>query len=182
MGVAFIWVFVFRADVDSARKPNRPERTVATDTFRYYDTASTSAPREKFFDSVLQSRVDHYLAEDLRKAPDDRVSTGAKSAKPARLSTGMPVGRPTTGFRQFSAVGSLLSLSINERQNKLARQNPPAGKPTMSATEVVVERFETESANRPPHARARLAYLARPTHLAGRQDEHHPSSLLLPSS
>jgi len=100
------------------------------------------------FDSVLQERFDDYLAQDI---DDDHTITGAESAEPARLATGVPVGRPTTGFRQFSAVGSL--LSINERQNKLARRNPPAGKPIMIATDVVVERFELEPANNPTHAR-----------------------------
>jgi hypothetical protein len=100
------------------------------------------------FDSFLQRRFDHYLTQDLRRA---RTITGADSAKPARLATGVPVGRPTTGFRQFSAVGSL--LSINEWQNKLARQNPPAGKPIMIATDVVVERFELEPTDSPTHAR-----------------------------
>jgi hypothetical protein len=100
------------------------------------------------FKSILQNRFDHYLAQDI---DDDHTITGAQSAEPARLATGVPVGRPTTGFRQFSAVGSL--LSINERQNKLAGRNPPAGAPIMIATDVVVERFELEPAVNPTHAR-----------------------------
>lgn len=104
--------------------------------------------KDPVFASALQARFDHYLRQDI---DNDRTITGAKSAEPARLATGVPVGRPTTGFRQFSAVGSL--LSINERQNKLARRYPPAGKPIMIATDVVVERFELEPANNPTHAR-----------------------------
>jgi hypothetical protein len=107
--------------------------------------------KDPVFNSVLQRRFDHYLAQDLAKVRLERTITGAESAKPARLATGVPVGRPTTGFRQFSAVGSL--LSINERQNKLARRNPPAGKPIMISTDVVVERFELEPADHPTHAR-----------------------------
>ncbi|KIM35070.1 hypothetical protein M413DRAFT_432890 [Hebeloma cylindrosporum] len=107
--------------------------------------------KDQVFDSVLQRRFDHYLAQDVAQDPAERTITGVESAKPARLATGVPVGRPTTGFRQFSAVGSL--LSINERQNKLARRNPPAGNPLMIATNVVVERFELEPANNPTHAR-----------------------------
>ena len=109
--------------------------------------------KDPVFHSVLQKRFDYYLAEDLLKEVNDRIITGAESAKPARLATGVPVGRPTTGFRQFSAVGSL--LSINEWQNKLAKRDPPAGSPLMIATDVVVERFETEPANgdHPSHAR-----------------------------
>ena len=103
------------------------------------------------FNSVLQERFDHYLEQDIDLDDDDRTITGAQSAEPARLATGVPVGRPTTGFRQFSAVGSL--LSINERQNKLAKRKPPAGRPIMIATDVVVERFELEPAVNPTHAR-----------------------------
>jgi hypothetical protein len=107
--------------------------------------------QDSVFASVLQKRFDYYLTQDLAKVRGERIIAGAESAKPARLATGVPVGRPTTGFRQFSAVGSL--LSINERHNKLAKQNPPAGKPIMIATDVVVERFELEPANKPTHAR-----------------------------
>ncbi len=105
--------------------------------------------RDPVFDSALQKRFNHHLSAGLALIP------GAESAKPARLATGVPVGRPTTGFRQFSTVGPL--LEIHRRQNRLARQHPPAGNPILIATDVVVERFEVEPANgqagTPAHAR-----------------------------
>ena len=115
----------------------------------------------------MQTRFDYYLALDLDE--DGPTITGAESAKPARLVTGVPVGK--TGFRRFSAVGSL--LSINERQNKLARRNPPAGKPIVIATGVVAERFELDRADNLTHAR--ILHTSRgPLTLGGRQDERHP--------
>jgi hypothetical protein len=102
------------------------------------------------YKSVLQKQFDRYLRSALDDGPVD--IPGALCTEPARLATGVPIGLPTQGFRQFSAVGSL--LSINEWQNKLARQNPPAGSPIMIATEVVVERFEVEGpGGKPTHAR-----------------------------
>ena len=102
------------------------------------------------YKSVLQKQFDRYLRSALDGNPD--TIPGALCTEPARLATGVPIGLPTQGFRQFSVVGSL--LSINEWQNKLARQNPPAGNPIMIATDVVVERFEVEGpAGKPTHAR-----------------------------
>lgn len=99
------------------------------------------------YKSVLQKQFDRYLRSGVPAA-----IPGALCTEPARLATGVPIGLPTQGFRQFSAVGSL--LSINEWQNKLARQNPPAGNPIMIATDVIVERFEIEGpGGKPTHAR-----------------------------
>ena len=110
--------------------------------------------RDPVFDSALQKWFDHHLSTRLASIP------GAQSAEPARLATGVPVGRPTTGFRQFSTVGPL--LAINGRQNRLARQNPPGGNPIMIATEVVVQRFEVEPENGPgTHAHARALHTSR---------------------
>lgn len=106
------------------------------------------------FKSALQKRFDHYLSTGLGYIP------GAQSVEPARLATGVPVGRPTTGFRQFSTVGPL--LAINGRQNRLARQNPPAGRPIMIATDVVVERFEVDPESGPgTRAHARVLHTSR---------------------
>ena len=110
--------------------------------------------RDPVFDSALQKRFDHYLSAGLAHIP------GARSAEPARLATGAPVGGPTTGFRRFSTVGPL--LAINRRQNKLARQNPPAGNPIIIATDVVVQRFEVEPENGPgTHAHACVLHTSR---------------------
>lgn len=97
---------------------------------------------------MLQGLFDGYLSSGLtaRKIP------GAEHTEPARLATGVFVGTPTRAYRQFSAIGPL--LKINEDQNDLARKDPPAGRPIMIATDVVVERFEVESAdNGKLHAR-----------------------------
>ncbi|KAF8815948.1 hypothetical protein BYT27DRAFT_7209385 [Phlegmacium glaucopus] len=110
------------------------------------------------FRANLQGPFDHYLDENLAGGVNDRIPR-ALSAKPARLATGVPVGRPTTGFRHFSTVGSL--LSINEFQNKLARRNPPAGKPIMMVTDVVVEHFEVEPARGSQPAHARVLHTSR---------------------
>ena len=94
--------------------------------------------KDPIFD-VLQGLFDGYLSSGLtaRKIP------GAEHTEPARLATGVFVGTPTRAYRQFSAIGPL--LKINEDQNDLARKDPPAGRPIMIATDVVVERFEVES-------------------------------------
>jgi hypothetical protein len=104
------------------------------------------------FESTLQTRFQYYLDRDIHLNAGNRIG-GALQAEHARLATGVPIGVKTTGYRQFSVIGSL--LAINERQNKLARQNPPAGKPIMIATDVVVERFEVEGTDpvHPTHAR-----------------------------
>lgn len=86
---------------------------------------------------VLQGLFDDYLSNGLK------AITRAKNAEPARLATGVFIGIPTQGFRQFSTVGPL--LKINEDQNVLALKDPPKGQPIMIATDVVVERFDVES-------------------------------------
>ena len=85
---------------------------------------------------VMQGLFDDYLSNGLKKI------TRAENAEPARLATGVFIGVPTWGFRQFSTVGPL--LKINEDQISLARKDPPMGNPIMIATDVVVERFEVE--------------------------------------
>lgn len=105
------------------------------------------------FQSALQTHFDFHLNQDIQLGEGNRTIPGVRSAEPARLATGVPIGVKTTGYRQFSAIGSL--LAINERQNRLARQNPPAGKPLMIATDVVVHRFEIDdrrATHDPTHA------------------------------
>ncbi|KAH8822170.1 hypothetical protein DL96DRAFT_1714521 [Flagelloscypha sp. PMI_526] len=102
---------------------------------------------------VVQGLFDKYLQEGLGSIKR------AVHAEPARLATGVPVGAPTRGFRQFSAVGPL--LEINGYQNELAQKNPPAGRPVMIATDAVVKGFEVEPTNDDNKLVARVLHTSR---------------------
>jgi hypothetical protein len=109
---------------------------------------------------VLQGLFDGYLSNGLYMIPR------AENAEPARLATGVFVGIPTWGFRQFSAVGPL--LKINEDHNHLALEDPPKGRPIMIATDVVVERFDVESDESRGNLHARVLHTSRgPLNLRG---------------
>ena len=82
---------------------------------RYPHPGNKEDPNEDLMDGFLRfmkeiaEKPDFYKDVDrllhLQRADKNCIITRAKSAKAARLATGVPVGRPTTGPRQFSAVG-----------------------------------------------------------------------------